>query len=301
MVGEKPRSRSRIRIAYESLYNQMNKFVVQPLLRSTTPTAMIIDALDKRRDDEPASAILFVLGQCVSRIPNVKFFLTGRSESRIMQGFRLPSLAPATNISILHEVETSHVDRNRRVFFRHTFSELTTRRHGLDDWPSEQQLDLLCEHTAGLLVYSVASLRFIDHRGGDPKRQLERLLRSPDSSIQWRTKFNTNKPLDLPYISMLQEAFGGSGPEDDPKVRSVLGAVVLAANPLSPSSIATVPDLDIEDVLPPLSSVNSLVLHEDFRRPVRPFHKSFPDFVINPTRCAETRFLCAPLIVTLNW
>jgi len=53
-------------IAYQSLYNQMNKLIVQPLVRSAISTVIIIDALDECKDDEPASAILSVVGQFVS-------------------------------------------------------------------------------------------------------------------------------------------------------------------------------------------------------------------------------------------
>lgn len=91
--------------------------------------------------------------------------------------------------------------------------------------------------------------------------------------------------LDLLYMSILQQAFGGDDPEDYSKVRSVLGAVVLAANPLSPSTIAILLGFDIEDISPILSSAHSLLtLKEDIAYPVRPFHKSFPDFILDPAR-----------------
>jgi len=38
-------------------------------------------------------------------------------------------------------------------------------------------------------------------------------------------------------MSILQAAFGHDDPENDHKICSVLGAVMLAANPLSPSTI----------------------------------------------------------------
>ena len=60
-------------------------------------------------------------------------------------------------------------------------------------------------------------------------------------------------------------------------------------------SIATLLGFDTEDVLFSLSSVNSLlVLEEDPIHPVRPFHKSFPDFITDPTRCTDPRFLISP-------
>jgi hypothetical protein len=78
-------------------------------------------------------------------------------------------------------------------------------------------------------------------------------------------------------------------------VRSVLGAVVLATNPLSPSTIAALLGLDPGDVFPLLSSVHSLlILPEDFDHPVQTFHKSFPDFIVDPARCANPRFCVRP-------
>ena len=71
--------------------------------------------------------------------------------------------------------------------------------------------------------------------------------------------------------------------------------MTLAINPLSPSTIATLLGFDTEDVFPFLSSVHSLLIfQEDLDHPVQPFHKSFPDFIVDPTRCADQRFLVSP-------
>ena len=274
----------------------MNRLIVRPLVESAVTTVIVIDALDECKDEEPASAILSVLGQFVSQIPNVKFFLTGRPEPRVLEGFRLPLLAPLTDVFVLHEVESSRINRDIRLFFKLRFSELATRRRGLDNWPSKEQLDLLCRRAGGLFVYAVAGVRFIDHRNSNPRKQLDRLLQTPDSSaFEGKTKFSADKTLDSLYMSILRQAFGDDDPEDDPKIRSILGAVILAANPLSPSSIATLLDLDTEDVSPPLSSAHSLlILHDDIHQPIRPFHKSFPDFITDPARCLDRRFRVCP-------
>ncbi|KAF9644130.1 hypothetical protein BDM02DRAFT_3272647 [Thelephora ganbajun] len=260
-------------IAHESLYNQMDKLI----------------------DEEPASAILSVLGQFVSQIPKVKFFVTGRPEPRIREGFRLPLLAEATDVFILHNVQPSRVNNDIRLFFNQGFLELARRRQELDDWPTREQLDLLCERAAGLFVYAAATIKFIDRRNNDPK-ELDRLLWSPESSArEGKIKLKANATLDSLYMSILQEAFGDDDPEDDHRTRSVLGAVILAANPLSPSTIAILLGFGAKDVFFRLSSVHSLlILQEDADSPVRPFHKSFPDFIIDPARCINQRFCVSP-------
>ena len=281
-------------IVHESLYGQMNKLIVQPLVESAISTVIVIDALDECKDEEPASAILSVLGQFVAEIPKVKFFVTGRPEPRIREGFRLPLLAQATDVFVLHEVEPSRINSDIRLFFERKFSELKGRR-GLDGWPSGEQMDLLCERTGGLFVHAVATIRFIEQRNVNPKKQLDRLLQSLDTRFEGKTKLKVNTTLDSLYITILQEAFGDNDPEDDSRVRSVLGAVVLAANPLSPTTIATILRFDTEDVFPLLSSLHSLlILREDVDHPVRPFHKSFPDFISDPARCINPRFRVHP-------
>ena len=283
-------------IAYESLYGQMNRLIAQPLVKAAIPTVIVIDALDECKDDEPASAILSVLGQFVPKIPKVKFFVTCRPEPRIRDGFQLPLLVRETDVFVLHEVEPSQVNNDIRLFFKQGFSELS-RRRGLDAWPSERQLDRLCKRSAGLFVYAVATIRFVDKRGINPKRQLDLLLHSPESSVfVGKTRFKGNATLDLLYTSILAEAFGENDPANDTRVRSVLGAVVLATSPLSPPTIAALLGLDPEDVFPLLLSTHSLLaVREDINLPVRPFHKSFPDFIVDPARCTNPRFrICPP-------
>jgi len=281
-------------ITHESLHNQMKKLIVGPLEKSAISTVIVIDALDECKDEEPASAILSVLGQFVSQIPKVKFFLTGRPEPRIREGFRLYLPAGTMDVFVLHNVELNLVNNDIRWFLKHGFLEIANRRGGLDGWPTEEQLDGLRERAAGLFVYAVATLKFVDHKCGNPKKQLDRLLQSQDSAREGRTKFKADTTLDSLYTSIFQEAFDSNDPEHDLMARSVLGAVILATNPLSPSAISTLLGLDIEDVLPLLSSVGSLLVQEDIGSPVRPFHKSFPDFITDPTRCTDERFCVSP-------
>ena len=275
----------------------MNKLIVGPLQKSGISTVIVIDALDECKDREPASAILSVLGQFVSQIPEVKFFLTGRPVRRIWEGFHLPQLAKATDTFVLHEVEPIQVDSDIRLFFRQNFLGLAHYWHGLEDWPTEGQLNLLCERAAGLFVYAVAMVKFLDHRNNSPKVQLDRLLKSSENSVQeGKIELRENVTLDSLYASILQEAFGHDDPVDDPMIHSILATVILAANPLSPSAITTLLGFGPDVVFPRLLSIQSLLILQGVDHPVRPFHKSFPDFIISPTRCTNKRFHISPSV-----
>jgi len=275
-------------IAYEPLYNQMEKLIAQPLKESGISTVIVIDALDECEDEEPASTILYVLGQWAPAIPKVKFFITGRPEPCISKGFRLPLLANITDRFVLHEVEPNQVNHDIQLFFKHSFLELSLLWPGLDDWPTKEQLDELCKRATGLFVYAAAAVKFISNNQWNPKKQLEILLDSLETgAYEWGT-------LDSLYSSILQQAFSRRKPEDYATVRSTLSAVILAANPLSPSTIAELLGFNAEDVSHLLSLVNSLLIFQDSDHPVWPFHKSFPDFITNPSRCLDMRFCISP-------
>jgi len=289
--------RSNPDIGYESLHNQMQRLIVTPLKEKGISTVIVIDALDECTDKEPQSAILSVMGRLVGEIPKVKFFITGRPEPRIRSGFRLQLLRPLTEIFVLHAVEQSIVNADIRRFLETRLSDLA-QRFQLDKWPSEEHMGLLCRRAAGLFVYAVATVKFLDHKFYPPTQRLGVIINLPQSTIhEGRTEFKSNTTLDSLYTSILQMAldFGGEDPEADSKVQSIIGTVILLINPLPPSAIAELFGLEAEEVMRILTFVQSLlVLNEDPDQPVKPFHKSFPDYITDPSRCLSKRFHVSP-------
>ena len=198
-------------IAHESLDNQMQKLIVQPFQESCVSTMVIIDGLDECEDEGPTSTILSVLAQFVSEIPNVKFLVTSRPEIHIREGFRLPSLAEATVVFVLHEVEKSQVNDDIRLFFRREFSEVEGLDHsGLRRQLTQWDLNDLCTQAAGSFVYAVAAVKFIDIHSNSSVGRLDLLLQSPWKTIhETKRKPNKNRTLDSFYASILQGAFAG--------------------------------------------------------------------------------------------
>jgi hypothetical protein len=79
-------------IQYDSLPIQLKKFIVQPFKQTDLSVMIAINALDECKGKEPVSEFLSALALHVNSIPTVKFFITGRPEDRIRNGFKLPSL-----------------------------------------------------------------------------------------------------------------------------------------------------------------------------------------------------------------
>ena len=288
-------------VVYESLYNQMQKLIAEPLRAAGISTVILIDALDECKDDEPSSAILSVLARFVMQIPDVKFFITGRPEPRIRTGFRLPLLVDSTDVFVLHDVHPTLVNNDIRLFLKHELSELAQRRQ-LGRWPTDENIDVLCRRAAGLFVYAVATVKFLDSNTHLPKHRLDVILKVPESTVpEGKTRFKPKTTLDSLYTSIFETAFSGGDPGVDFKVQAIVGTVVVAVNPLPPHAIAELVGVELEEVTLFLTLIQSLlVMSEDHSKPVKSFHKSFPDFITDPSRCADTRFLISPGQVNLG-
>ena len=273
----------------------MQKLIVEPLRKTGVSTVIVIDALDECKDDEPSSSILSVLGRLVEEISKTKFIITGRPEPRIQTGFRLPLLVEATDIFVLHDFPPSLIGNDIRIYLKHELFELSQRRR-LEGWPTDEHIELLCNRAAGLFVYAVVTVRFLDSSTHLPKHRSDIILRLPGSTApEGETQFNPNTTLDSLYRSILEAAFSKADSNVDSKVRTVIGTIVMLINPLSPPAIAKLNGLESEEVTLYLERIQSLLpLGEDSDQPVKPFHKSFPDFIADPSRCINMRFHVSP-------
>ena len=280
-----PLIQSKPAIAYESLHDQLKRLIIYPLRESSISTVIIIDALDECEGKESASAILSVLGQLVSEIPKVKFFLTSHPEPGIFGGFQPPLSAEIKDSYVLQKIKPDQVNSDIWQFFKISL-ELVGHQSGLDNWPAEGQLDQLSRQAAGLFVNAAVMVKFVDNNRRGPREQLNTLLQLP--------MIGDHGILDPLYMLILQGVFGTNKPEHDDKTHSILGAIVLALNPLSPATIATLLGFNTEDVLPSLSLVNPLLVLQGINHPVQLFHKSFLDFITDSTRCTNQRFHIPP-------
>ena len=121
-------------------------------------------------------------------------------------------------------------------------------------------------------------------------------MRSPESTVhEGKVELKVHNSLDSLYMSIFQEAFCKNDAEDDAMVRLVLSAVMLAVNPFSTSMVATLFDFNCDVVMSLLKLNQSLlILDDNINNPVQPFHKSFPDFIKDSTRCTNARFYLSP-------
>ena len=284
-------------VGRESLCSQMEKLIVGPLQAMKRPTLIIIDALDECKDEEPASALLSVLSRYVDKIPLVKFFITGRPEPRIRSGFRLKLLQPHTDVLRLHDIKPSLVDSDIRLFLKTQLTNIIGDRSDCnltEDWPSQQDVDILCKKAGGFFIYASTVVKFVASQHHPPDERLALLISLPqDTSHEGRSG------VDLLYTQVLEQAFCGINQELPSHFKSVVGAVLLVFHPLSVNSLS---DLlgncsTPSKISSTLRSLHSLLcVPENTEEPLQIFHKSFPDFLTDPRRCTAHQFFIDPSI-----
>ena len=295
-------------VVRETLCSQMERLIIGPLkaLKTAhTRTLIIVDALDECKDEEPSSAILSILSRYIEQIPHVKFFITGRPEQRIRSGFRLAALRPITEVLKLHDIKRPLVDIDIQLFLRTRLTDITENRSHCDvaeDWPPSSDVDILCEKAAGLFIYASTVVKFVASRHHQPQKRLTLLVSLPQN-----TAHEGESGIDTLYTEILKQAYCDMGSDSQRsenrevyrRFKSVVGAVLLAFNPLSMTSLSCLlRDFDTpSEISTSLNSLHSLLLvPEDTEDSIRIFHKSFSDFLMDPGRCQDTRFFVDPSI-----
>jgi len=281
-------------IAHTSLISQLENLLVIPLSGENISCVIVVDALDECIDDQPASAILSVLGQFAKQLPLVKFFITGRPEPRIRTGFRLPLLQPLTQIFLLHQVESSSVNNDIQLYLTQRLTTIAKQRSDIDlpnPWPRDCEIEALTKKSSGLFIFASTLARFIESEHHEPNKRLELVVSEANN-----TTHEGRAGIDFLYSQVLLQAFSGvHGSEVFDNMRQVLGAIVLAFNPLSRRELSTIISVSTTLISTTLRHLHSvIVVPPDEFREIRVFHKSFSDFLQDPQRCADPRFHIDP-------
>ena len=277
-------------LVYSSLISQLEDLLVNPLSRENIPCVIIIDALDECVDDQPASAVLSVLGRFVQQLSPVKFFITGRPEPRIRTGFRLPLLQPLTQIFLLHQVESSSVNNDIQLYLTQRLSMIAKQRSDLDlpnPWPHDYEIRVLTNKSSGLFIFASTLVRFIGSEHHEPNERLQLVVSEVGS-----TTHEGQAGIDSLYYQILRHAFSDAHESKVfDRMRHILGAIILAFNPLSRKELSTILGVPTTLISTTLRHLHSVILvSAGESEEIRVFHKSFPDFLQDYQRCTDFRF-----------
>ena len=145
----------------------------------------------------------------------------------------------------------------------------------------------------GLFIYASAIVDFVASKQHLPTARLDLIVRQQDADREIRG-------VDLLYTQILQLAFQKVDLGEHvlySRFRTVVGVMLLLFHPLSKKAFSNLlktrgTPSQISTTLRFLHSLLNVPDSED--EPIRVLHKSFPDFLTDPTRCKDGRFFIDP-------
>ncbi|KAG9308623.1 hypothetical protein JVU11DRAFT_11731 [Chiua virens] len=265
---------------------QLERLIIEPSkhIQAIGPLVVVIDALDECGDQASRQQLVLAISRLATETSfpfNLRFLITTRPESDILA--KLPP-GPRLVHKQMSNISEQMVDEDIEKFIRHS----------LDEWSSELDLSnqdwcrLLVHHSQHLFQWAATACKFIQGFGSIG------LGRSARLGLLLKTRrTEAGYPLDELYKTVLLQLFK-SAPEQD-RFREVMGVLLALKEPLPLPCLSDLlhghlkitmdilEDIPIDvpvDVRAMVSSLASLLDGAcDDRKPVRPLHASFYDFL----------------------
>ncbi|ENH75877.1 Vegetative incompatibility protein HET-E-1 [Fusarium oxysporum f. sp. cubense race 1] len=242
---------------------------------------------DECEGDEDLCLLIRCLASCVPPGGHqLRILTTSRPERPISLEFDSISTQERQHL-VLHDVERSIVKEDLTEFYTHELNKINDR-FGLQDLFCDTTISKMVQQSCGLFIYAAAVCRYIWQGGLDgAKSRLSGLVESkaPNSSPL--------QELDQLYTIILQNSIivhsshGSSEPSQ--WFRRVVGAIIVLSDTFSSASLCTF--LGEGSLRPAIDNFHSVLnIPDDPEKPIGILHPSFRDFLLDPSRCLDSRF-----------
>ncbi|KAJ5992193.1 NACHT and WD40 domain protein [Penicillium sp. IBT 35674x] len=278
-------------ITTKMMRDQFYHLILQPLrslelfgLPART-VVMVVDALDECEGDDDIRLILEFLPQLqMLRSIRVRVFLTSRPELPIRLGFSNIAADHYRDL-ILHEIPERAIEHDISLFLRQRLSAISKNRSLPIDWPGDTAIRSLVNMSVPLFIFAATMCRIFDDPQWDPVDSLSEIL----------AKQNDGSHFDRTYLPVLNRLVKGQSKNKEKQlvreIRDILSVIVVLESPLSAISLSRLLGVTEKHIERRLSSLHSvLMVPTDFTKPVRLFHLSFRDFLLDPETCDKTLF-----------
>ncbi|KAK4161938.1 vegetative incompatibility protein HET-E-1 [Cladorrhinum sp. PSN259] len=280
------------------LREQFEKLILKPLenlsgsLDDIKTIVLVIDALDECERDGDIKVIISLLSQAKSLGSiRLKTFLTSRPELPIRLGFS--TIKGKYQDLVLHEIPEPIIEHDIAAYLNSELAKIRDDYNNLPpggrqlphDWPGPQIVKNLVQMAVPLFIFAATACRLIqDRKYGGPDRQLTKVLAYQTSQYS---------KLDATYLPVLEPLFidlPDSEHDFLDQYQQVVGTIVLLAEPLSTTSLSKLIRIDRNVVIDLLDSLHSVLkVPTSAESPVRIFHLSFRDFLVDPSKAKEQK------------
>ncbi|PYH52143.1 purine and uridine phosphorylase, partial [Aspergillus niger CBS 101883] len=276
------------RISAKPLKEQFEELIHKPLhslnqskLQSSR-LVIVVDALDECDHDNDIQVIL----QLMPRVQEVnslclRFFITSRPELPIRLGF--------TTIDhrdlVLHEVPKPIIERDIFMFLDDKLVLIRHKRSLSSDWPGYVNVQILVTMSVPLFIFAATICRLLEDYNLDPEQCLTEILKYQNQESKLDGTY-------LPVLDRLASKYSGARQKQlVQEVREVVGTIILLESPLSVTSLSKLMGISTQSIHARLNSLHSvLYIPNNDMLPVRLFHQSFRDFLLDLSTRDKTPF-----------
>ncbi|KAK4215173.1 WD40-repeat-containing domain protein [Rhypophila decipiens] len=287
-------------VSKKALRHQFEKLILQPLgsIHRTTAIVIVIDALDGCDGEKDVKTIISLLAQAnMVRSVRLRVFITSRPELPIRLGFK-DIQGKYQGIALL-QIPEPVVEQDISTFLGYELARIRNEYNGQAPpysklplgWPGQDVIRTLAQMAVPLFISAATVCRFVEDKawsnpGGQLKKILEYRAKTFDSELD---------KLDATYLPILDQLTVGRTDLQRSRIlaefRDVVGPIVLLAQPLPILSLARLLDIPPMTIHGKLNSLHSVLdIPSVGDAPVRLFHLSFRDFLVDPAKRTKNEF-----------
>ncbi|KAF8872373.1 hypothetical protein BD779DRAFT_1805561 [Infundibulicybe gibba] len=280
-----------------SLSVQLEKLIVQPLLRLVNKSAsavVVVDGLDECDGDSIQGEIVrLILGLKEHSLP-LLFLISSRPEPVIRRAFETFTCPSLTYLPLVRSLDS---DNDIRLYLHNEFEriyqeiiKISGSRAVLQlPWPSMGDIEKLVDKSSGHFIYAATVIRFIQEDHAHPMEQLDAILKIPSEStsspavksiLADSTAF---QELDGLYLHIMRKY------RHREELLHILRAIMHFGYRAFPSHIEIIFNLSPGRICIMLAGLHAIIdiPGGDSDKPLRFSHASFDDFLNDPERSHE--------------
>jgi len=242
------------------------------------PIIIILDAVDECGTRETRKKLLDALSIGLAKLPTMfRLIIASRNEPDIRVSI---SRLDITVIDLGIDDDRTKLDI-LRLFQRRLVDTPAFVDYDLPtNWPGDAVVRQLVDRAQGLFIWASTTIRFIE--SGDPDERLNKVLSASAHG-------EPHHELDDLYRVALVHPFNSSDQRELDAVHSILGAIVVAREPLTDEQLGELLGLKLGTVRGILSRLQPLLLWSRGKS-AQLLHTSFTDFLCDPERCHDPQW-----------
>ncbi|CAE6522382.1 unnamed protein product [Rhizoctonia solani] len=263
------------------LDKQFDVLITKPLRKAQKAfparPLVVIDALDECEDKEVAGELVRVLLAQPPDLP-VKFVLSSRPEPNIRDQFTEHSHSQGKWLGITLHEDLLYVNQDILDYLQ-----VNLGQTGL----SGSQIAGLAQRAEGWFAYAAAMVQYIIGYGHNSQISSLRARSILQASVLDQINTINFQEIDMLYADILRAVFADLSVTQADIMRQVLNTVICAPGSISAQMMANLLKMDTQRIHAALSPFSSVLFIEGTAQSITPLHKSFSEYLFDPTRSKE--------------